>query len=34
MNEIVNKSFKLGKPVLTYSAWGPFIKNNEGIQKF
>ena len=44
MNEIVNKFLLVGdtfipemhlrQPGFTYSAWGPFTKNKERIQKF
>ena len=44
MNKIVNKfllagdkfmpEMHLGQPGFTYSAWGPFTKNKERIQKF
>ena len=44
MNEIVNKFLLAGdkfipemhlrQPSFTYSAWGPFTKNRERIQKF
>ena len=44
MNEIVNKfllvgdkfmpEMRLKQPGFTYSAWGPFTKNKERIEKF